>query len=307
MRKWVWYACLIAVLATADLVGSAYYVYKNPDSLLGRCAAASFELGVRFNPLLYGVQTVSENVATMVGRGAESAAPAASEQFERPEEPAAVEEAEVVEPAPQEEAQGGWVLPQAWGHIILQEDGNADEQPAEHGWFDRAFENTQEPPLAGSTMDPACAADAECEHGHCCWLMKAVDNCVAAAKATCDVTFLHSWFGYIWGPSVLDDKGEIETSEPMDGTTPDESQEDPYQSYHHNDCPYTGACPYSGKMPSVEPVQTEPIKLPKIKMMPPKRDDGEESERPIYRPDIDTMEFRDSDRTWDDYGDPMQL
>jgi hypothetical protein len=305
MRKWVWYACLIAVLAIADLVGSAYYVYKNPDSLLGRCAVVSFELGVRYNPFLYGVQTVSDNVATLVGHGAATAAPAASESFERPEEPAAVEEAEVVEPAAQEGALAQWVR----GHIILEDNGNAEEPVVEQSWFSRAFENTQEPPLAGCTMDPACAADAKCEHVHG-WFMKAVEDCVAAAKAMSDVTFVRCWFGYIWGPSVLEDKGGVETSEPMDGTMPDSSPEDPYQSYHHNDCPYTGACPYSGKMPSVEPedrpVQTEPIRLPKIKMKPPKRDD-DESERPIYRPDIDTMEFRDSDRTWDDYGDPMQL
>ena len=315
MRKWVWYACLIAVLAAADLLGSAYYVYKNPDSFLGHCAALGFTFGTRYNPFLVGLQTVSTNLSTMLHSSDAAVAPGEADDYERPDEPAAVEEAEALELSPLDELNGLTIPVMPEANVILPDD---DE---DLGWFGGAFVNSQEPPLvdpalmpvvgvAGSTIVPGCMAHADCEESHDLfgWFMKSFADCMASEPMS-DADIIRCWFGWLSSPSVLENQGDVETSEPADSTPP----EDPYQSYHHSDCPYTGACPYSGKMPSVEPdktdsqEQTKPMKSPKKKMKLPKEDDMEQSETPTIRPDIDTMEFRDSDRTWDDYGDPSQL
>jgi hypothetical protein len=330
MRKWMWWACLVVVLGAADLIGSAYYVYKNPDSFLGRCATTSFVLATRYNPFLYGYQSVSADVAKVMANQFETTAQD-QEETERPDDPTPVEEAEVVGQAPVVSLDELLGRPMPQPQVADQDDENAGR------WVEEAPAATAEPPLADGQeslsqpiVDPALmpvsgvavggvvvAMPSSCsEGGFMGWFQRNYQDCLAAAKALSDRQWLYYWFGFLSTPSTLQNQGDAETSEPMDQSQSDEYQEDPNRDYHHNDCPYTGFCPYTGRMPSYAPPveqiddvekKVEP-KKPMKKMKPPKLDDSEQSETTPIHPEVDTMEFRDSDRTWDDYGDdPFKL
>ena len=211
----------------------------------------------------------------------------------------------------------------------------------EIGWASGAVIGTPEPPLAdhpecdsapmidpavsavtggaGDVVNPAsprfmpyCTPDAdECPpyDSLAGWFWHAFEDCMAASKTLTDAHVLGFWFSCFSSPSTLENKDDTEQSEPADPIVPDN------EMYHHSDCPYSGACPYTGQMPSctppVEPQKSdeveksEPMKSSKKKVKMPKVDDGENSEMPLVHPEIDTMEFRQSDRTWDDYGAPF--
>jgi hypothetical protein len=315
MRKWVWLSCLLAVLATADMFGSAYYVYKNPDSFLGRCALTSVVFATRFNPLVSGCKSVAADVSSLLTAKGDAVAQNATEAAERADEPAAVEEEEVVEevPAPIEEH----VQIKLPATPVVCHDPNDPDAPA---WIEGFVDaGSVEPPLAAENAGAAADCkvnDAACADGHAQsgWFATVFQACLDTSKAISDNTWFTFFFGYFSSPSVLDGKGDVETSEPMD--TPD-NNEDPYHSYHHSECcPYTGACPYTGRMPSYAPPaeeekpateeNTKPMKTPKKKVSNGDNTNKVEREPMRLVPMIDTMEFRDSDRSWDDYGEPFQ-
>ncbi len=163
---------------------------------------------------------------------------------------------------------------------------------------------------------PYCTPDAdECPpHSYSLtgWFWHTIEDCMSASKPLTDTHFLSFWFSFFSSPSTLENKGDSELSEPEEPIVPDN------EMYHHSDCPYSGACPYTGRMPSctnlpVEPMKSDeveksdPLKSSKKKVKSSKMDDSEDSEMPLVHPEIDTMEFRSSDRTWDDYGSPFKL
>jgi len=338
MRKLVLCACLAGAIAAADVICTAVYVYKNPDSLVGRCAAMGFLLGTEYNPFLYGYKVVSANVSNLLSSKGEPVAQKEVEDFERPEEPSAVEEEDAVAPEP---------LP-GFHALIEIPTPPLPAPPADNvddgGWLGGFVDGgTVEPPLADRPecspipmIDPAvsaatggaavvvnpasphfmpyCTPDAdECmpHNSLSGWFWNTFADCMAASKTLTDTHFLGFWFSYFSSPSTLENKGDAELSEPEEPIVPDN------EMYHHSDCPYSGACPYTGKMPSYEaPVEpqksddtekSEPMKSSKKKVKMPKVDDSENSETPLVHPEIDTMEFRKSDRTWDDYGSPFKL
>jgi hypothetical protein len=318
MRKIVLFACLASLLGMADVVCTAVYVYKNPDSFLGRTANMAFTLGTRYNPFLYGYSAVSSTAANLLSKGSgSSVAQTETDCSQSCEEP----KAEESEPIPVQwgEFQGAIELPMPHGPAA---DLNGDDA----AWFGGNVVTTVEPPLAsecdpavlqvsgvmGGMVGPCCKpATGDCVNDHCFTGMfwKMIEECVAAAQAKDEAHWFGFWFSYFSAPSTLDYKGGSETAEPMD-MTPDYYQEDPNASYHHDNCP-SSVCPYSGKSysdPVETPMEEEPMKAPKKKMKLPKIDDSEESDAtPAIIPGIDTMEFRRSDRTWDDYGGPFGL
>ena len=88
MRKLVLCACLAGALAAADVICTAVYVYRNPESFVGRCAAMGILFGTQYNPFLYGFRVVSGNVANLLSSKGEAVAQKQEvEEFEHPEEP----------------------------------------------------------------------------------------------------------------------------------------------------------------------------------------------------------------------------
>ncbi len=143
MRKLVLCACLAGAIAAADVICTAVYVYKNPDSLLGRCATMGFVFGTEYNPFLFGYKVVSGNVSNLLSSKGETVAQKEVEDFERPDDPNAVEEEDAVAPEP---------LPSF--HALVEIPTPQVPTPAvdnidDIGWFGGFVdEGTVEPPLA---------------------------------------------------------------------------------------------------------------------------------------------------------------
>jgi hypothetical protein len=367
MRKVLWCSCLAGAVVAASLFSSAWYVYKNPHSLLGRCAALGLQFSMRYNPLLNGLTMAAVDFAKLTCNTEDALAQKERADFKRPEEPCAVEELVCVEPL-ELPLQGiiEMPMPHAPAIVIAEPDLDRLDPIAD------AVPSSKEPPLAteqsscempptftifdpalqqasGRRIMPPCKEDEtpapmpyasdddeDCPNGWFSWCWNKAGQCWS--ESTSAGSWFGVWFSYFGSsPSTLDIKGDEELSEPMDENDPADCKEDPYRSYHHSGCPYTGACPYTGKMPSydppAEPKQAEPeksvepkrsrreydpvpefdvkLKESKKKVKLPKwwwSGDSEDSEnKPIVHPEVDTMEFRPSDRSWDDYGPPSEL
>ena len=316
MRKIVWFACLTGLLAAADVVCTAVYVYQHPDSYLARSRKPGSRHGPRLQSVPVRVFAGVRRCLKMMGSNDGSVAQNEHTTYESPEEPVAVQEEENLVPAPLAELQCAIELPLPHGPACEQ----GDEEAA---WIAGEVIPTQEPPLAeGGEVGTgfqlsgfAGCRDGAVDHGTkpaseacqeddnlTCWFWKTVEDCVATSQKLNDAHWFGYWYSYFSSPSTLEYKGDAEDSEPIQPLCPDDCQEDPNAAYHHEGCPYTGVSPIPARRTRSQPT----LKPPKKKMKRPVKDDGEESELPMVHPEIDTMEFRNSDRSWDDYGDPFQ-
>ena len=321
MRNWIWSACLAGVAAVSAAAGTSYYAYQNPDSFLGRCAMSTVLLGARNNPLVYGLSAVSPGL-TSLEDGVTLTDPAVSDA-EEADSPLCLDGLPMTLP------NGHYLdnLPQYFPPsptIPLSEE--LKRQSSE------SFDVPTEPPSyhgpvlrlesESTRFMPYCVRDNDCACDSCplTWFTKTVEHCWMAAQRMTERNWLTCWLGGMSSPTMLPVQGDEEAAESREQKEPEACKEDPNLPYHHSGCPYgSGACPYTGKVPTYTaplPVkkpaarseeQSEPPLPTKHKIKWPKLGEDEESEFTPVHPEVDTMEFRKSDRKWDDYGTPSGL
>jgi hypothetical protein len=325
MRKLLWGTCLAGVAYVGGVFCASWYAWTHPDSFLGKVALSGAQMGARCNPLLGGLAASAAGFTQAAWNGTSTVTQTEAEDFERPDDPTAVEG-----PAAEVELGGLAEMPlPRIPAIVLDELKDLNEN-------EPVVPATAEPPLAdrapcgrGVITDdavmqaagwfetpparpmPPCCEDDECPVG---WvgrmIQKVVEACHGELKAACESSWFEIWFGYFSAPPTLN-TGDTELSEPKTPSDPNECKEDPYHHYHHSGCPYTGRMPEY--VPPAAPKNNdggekgEPKKMHHKKVKLPKLGGAEDSETTPVHPEVDTMEFRKSDRTWDDYGWPYQL
>jgi len=327
MRKLLWGVCLAGVAYVGGVFCASWYAWTHPDSFLGKVALSGARMGARCNPILGGLTASAAGCIQAAWNGTNTVAQSEVEDYDRPDEPTAVEEP-VAEIQPGD-AHGLGDLPLPRIPAILIEDLKEfnDSEPV--------VTTTPEPPLAeqppcgnGTITDhavlqaagwfetpparpmPPCKEDDDCPAG---WfgrmLRKVMESCCGETKADAEKCWFELLFGYFSAPPTLN-SGDTELSEPKGVTDPDECKEDPYHHYQHSGCPYTGRMPSDAPLPAPKNndggEKSAPAK-PHKKVKLPKVGGVEDSETTPIHPEVDTMEFRNSDRTWDDYGWPYQM
>jgi hypothetical protein len=302
MRKMLWWGCVIGAVYFGAVIGSACYVYTHPDSALARSAQAGLDLVGRYNPLVVGGSATGLN--SSVWSGGETVAAKPADEAECAEEPADENEgnfdllaelSRFVSPV--------WTKPCDTIEPPVAADEACEAQVAQDGVAIQAAGwvggvKCRVMPPCKPDDDEACSSGAMWE-----FVGRAFEQCRQQMRDAAEKRWLTYWMGMFSSPSQLDGRGDVEGSEPNKADEPADCKEDPNREYHHSGCPYTGACPYSGRMPSCTPPAAEPKNAAGESHETMKPDDSDEDfEESDYMPvpaAIDTMEFRDSDRTWE--------
>jgi hypothetical protein len=287
-------------MLAGGVISAAWFAVQHPDSVLSRLLHGASYAAIIVNPVS-GLAPIVEHTRVLDPVAAEAedspaAEPVPSDPVQVPEDPLPAEEELVskpVAPGPIE------AIEPASAPIVIPEDDQPMPQtlsPVQHtGPINPAAEC---PPgiAAGPTVMPYCEADEE--------------PCEMLTTPTPEAEILPM-------PSLVEEETGCQdthsetppVSEPAPGTT--ECQEAP----HHD---YIITCPYTGKSypscPGSQPCQ------PKCKpAAPPSEEASETHSRALHRksslfrntgsdevspchPEVDTMEFRPSDRLLSDYG-----
>jgi hypothetical protein len=290
MRKMIWGGTALLVFGVTAIFFGARYAAMNPDSLLGRCARAAYNVGVRCNPLVHLNRRVDDAVA--VGKpvpGAGLPIPAAvtpgdEHQEAPPAAPAAAEHPECVESIVVEDIEEGEAAPAAAGQTA--EPARLPEEPDDFV-APPADNDLEKLPVAMPYADhddgqfqelkqPDCVCMAELFK----WLVQNDNDCTkpCPSYSQCLVQSLIECIEEVLGKDAAPAEQVAPPAEPVraapetDRLSGEEDQEvqrksgtgfheDPYFHHQYPGCPYTGPCPYPHRYrlpPVTPPVKPSP-------------------------------------------------
>lgn len=306
MRKWFWRGAAVAVVTAAGACSAVYYAFYHPDSYLGQCLSAASQGGILVNAL------------SAFGACDDATASAGDPDRFIPDDPVPVVELE-----PQPLLLGRVVEvadtppPQLAGSTPIVIEPTETESPASVSVAELLRQSEESgPPTAAeeAARRPLIMPYADDGERPLTPMPFAEDEPVLQKADTPWVDFLKFWQGLFAKP----DGRSGQSAQPGSDDLP-RCQEDASHHQQYSGCPYTG-CPATGPRPAgpgpIVPVHTEPA---------PTTGGGEESEMPLRKvtprlqkklrelipgdidcapagvvprhPEIDTMEFRRTDRT----------
>jgi hypothetical protein len=321
MRKALWCCAAAAAVLTGGVTWTVYHGIKHPDSC-GRMLSQASRIGLFMSPLGIVSHLAGE---PMVGScETEAAGDWLAEGI--PEEPQPVEAAE--ELVPVLPLAGALELPAAAlaPPIVINEDDPLHEpimcEPGNDQKLDlTAFQvqaglNPEVPSNTCPMVMPYCTDEDEAP----AQMPYATDD-EPAAGYTSEKQDRDSWFFRIWS-NLLPKKVASEEAPPEDTDVlcPDQCpgmgdcKEDSHYHHQYPGCPHT-VCPYTGRSypdeamtppssnaaPSGSEEGSETKPAPKKMMHKSKKVDSEQDGCPKH-PDVDTMEFRPSDRQLNEHG-----
>jgi hypothetical protein len=251
MRKLIWAGCALVVAGAAVVYYAAHYAAHHPDSVVGRCATAASEVGLRCNPFAVVGQLVQRQHP--VGHG--------EEPFACPADPEACGQVMVHKPGHQDEGAEGeeMIEPIQVGprtEVVLDEE---EQQPFERVGID--FENPATLPVLTEGFTPAGTTEFRCpEESEEVPPMAEVEATTNPCESL--LHFCADWVREIVEAAEASATEEAvkackETIEPMTAATEEEEAteskvDDPVPScqedrdYHRQypSCPYMGGCRY---------------------------------------------------------------
>jgi hypothetical protein len=312
MRK-VWCYCAAGMVAVAGvMVAAGVYTYRHPDSKMVRTARRVHKTTEQYNPFARlaalmvsqsrnAVQTMKSRMAADTAAPAEAPPSGSGCAASKPCAPAEPVQVFLEEPPPR-----------LHGQIVIgQEEGCApDGEPCRNSAGGVCGSVIAAPcgAVVGGAVGVGCGEPEEWEP---CRPVMPLCQEPEQAPATiphiedeppadsCE-SFLHFWMKFF--------EAKMKDQEPQECEQPDYPgcQEDPNPSYHcpHNSCPHSGVCPYSGK--SVCPYDPTPPQEPDV---PAEQGDNTqepsgipcEPKKSAPHPEVDTMEYRKSDATFDSF------
>jgi hypothetical protein len=321
MRKLLWSCVGLGVLTAGGFYLAANYACRHPASVVGRCVIATL-----VQPLAgLGTMVVGSSTGGPLGG---DAAGTATEEMCIPDDPTPVAEEAPVEPAPPLPVSGVLEAPQAEvrapAPIVIHEEPEPATPPQPEEPSESESKEPSGTPTVATASGPAVPEKTYpplmpyCTDDATPMRMPYADENEdsGAGQAGTDPDNGTSWWQRLFHLRAPEGRvpGGAEPSEP-DGAS--DCREDGNYHQHYSGCPYTGRCCPDSPKPKA-PVSARPDRKPHGK-----GEAGEEQEPPAepethgqkqhYKgcrdgddcprhPEVDTMEFRPSDRGLNEYG-----